>query len=647
MAELIEPEVIELLLQHKHFYGHLLQQFRRHSVSGKNCVDGAGKIVRTMAVMVSNELQPHLFINTDFYNSGDYDKANPSAHSWGLTQEEKIACLEHEILHILNKHLLRVEGRNHYVWNLANDIAINQYIKGLPSGLMCPDCNVFVRKTATGQFRKNCPLCNKDLDPKAHKFETLDYNNFRVGNNKITLDKEKASELYYDVLWAKVPKMVIEIGSSITGKQESAAKQQMGQGKSDQNGNGQQGQQQQGQQNQQGQGQSQGQSGQAGKQGQQSQQGGGQGGQQGQSGNQQGQGQGQGGDQQGQQQSGSGGGQGQQTGQGADGSQQGGGQDSGNGQNGKGQAKDQGSLGSQGQANEQSLGKGGSGHGEYEQKQDEGQGSGDGQGEQEQKESPQTGSGCNVRVNGIDIPMPMDNHEVWAAGSDNREMAHEKIKEMVKKAVHKASEKSQGNMPGWLKGLVDECLEHKTITWKSELRRFYGFREFAKFESTRKRLNRRFPVTFPGYKVKRKAHFVVATDSSGSVDDKEFAMFWKEIGAMFSAGVGITHVECDMDITHVQEYKKKPPKGQGIKRYGYGGTSFVPVFKFVEKKIYKNSNGEKFKLKGKIDGIIYLTDGAGDYPKKIPCPTIWVMTPEHYTNGWSPKLGKVIVMEND
>ncbi len=71
------------------------------------------------------------------------------------------------------------------------------------------------------------------------------------------------------------------------------------------------------------------------------------------------------------------------------------------------------------------------------------------------------------------------------------------------------------------------------------------------------------------------------------------------------------------------------------------------MFKFVKNKVYKNGNGEKFKLKEKVDGIIYCTDGAGTYPRSIPCPTIWVMTPEHYTGGWNPKLGKIIVMEND
>jgi len=521
MAELIEPEVIELLLEHKHFYGHFLQQFRRHHVDASHPV--AGNVIRTCAVMISDELQPHLFINKDFYNSGDYDASNPNKHTWGLTQEEKIAILEHEILHILNKHLVRQENRNHYVSNIAQDLAINQYIKGLPHGMMCPDCNIFVRKTPQGQFRTQCPKCGRSLNPKEHVFEPLQIQTFKIDGKKVNLESERPFEIYYDIIWSKMPKYMIEVGSKITNQQEKAARDSMGHGKIDQNGNGQQG-------------------------------------------------------------------------------------------------------------------NGGSGDEGYKQKEGNGEGG---------SESPRTGSGITVEVNGVEIPMPLDNHEAWSAGSDNREMAHEKIKEMVKKTVHKVSHKSQGYMPAWLKGLIDECLEHKTITWKSELRRFYGFREFSHYVPTRKRLNRRFPLAFPGYKVKRKAHIVVATDSSGSVSDEEFAKFWAEMYIMFSAGVTITHVEIDADITHVQPFKRKPPKGKGIKRWGYGGTDFRPVFEFVKKGYYKNSNGQEFKLKGKVDAIIYCTDGMGTYPKSIPCPTIWVLTANHSTYGWSPKLGKTIVMSDD
>ena len=122
----IEREIIELILQRKFFYGHFLQQFKRHTVDHNNVNPTAGRIIDTLAVNITNDLKPNLYINTDFYNSGDYDPANPSKQTWGMTQDEKIALLEHEILHMLNKHLVRIENRDGYVWNLATDLAINQ-----------------------------------------------------------------------------------------------------------------------------------------------------------------------------------------------------------------------------------------------------------------------------------------------------------------------------------------------------------------------------------------------------------------------------------------------------------------------------------------------------------------------------------------
>ncbi len=505
MAELIEPEVIELLLEGKHFYGHFLQQFRRHAV--KTGV-GEGTVIDTLGVLINDDLQPHLFINVDFYNSGDYDPKNPSNHSWGMTPSEKIAVLEHEILHILNKHLIRSENRNHYVANLAQDLAINQYIKGLPKGSHCSGCGAFVRKTPSGQHRSTCPRCGKDI--KGCTSEPLDITNFKVGDKKISFESNKAFEIYYDILWNKLPKYVIEIGSKMTDHQEKQAQETL-------------------------------------------------------------------------------------KGTGSEGS---------------------GSNGEQGEGN---------GGGET----------------YTQKGDTVADGGGNTN-----IPRPLDNHEAWAAGSDNREMAHEKIKEMVKKTLHRVNSKGQGTLPGFLKSLIDECLDHKTITWKSELKRFYGFREFSHFVPTRKRLNRRFSVSFPGYKVKRKANIAVITDSSGSVSDEEFGKFWAEICRMFSAGVSVTHIECDADVTNVQPFKKKPARGKGIKRYGYGGTDFRPPFTFIEKGYYKNHKGEEFRLKTKVDGIVYCTDGYGSFPDKVPCPTIWVMTVNHSTSGWSPKLGKVIVMED-
>jgi predicted metal-dependent peptidase len=45
---------------------------------------------------------------------------------------------------------------------------------------------------------------------------------------------------------------------------------------------------------------------------------------------------------------------------------------------------------------------------------------------------------------------------------------------------------------------------------------------------------------------------------------------------------------------------------------GGGGTSFIPVFEYADK------------LDGHIDAMVYLTDGMGSFPSKVPSyPVIW------------------------
>jgi len=45
-----------------------------------------------------------------------------------FTLEQQLACLKHEMLHILNGHVMRKEDRNHIAFNYATDCAINQLI---------------------------------------------------------------------------------------------------------------------------------------------------------------------------------------------------------------------------------------------------------------------------------------------------------------------------------------------------------------------------------------------------------------------------------------------------------------------------------------------------------------------------------------
>jgi predicted metal-dependent peptidase len=108
---LIEKEIVHLI-KAKPFYAHFLQQMRRIETNK----------IKTLGVNITDGI--NLFINSEFFNK--------------LKPKEKVACLEHEVLHILNKHLLRRENKDPEVFNIASDIAVNPYIENLPKGCLTP-----------------------------------------------------------------------------------------------------------------------------------------------------------------------------------------------------------------------------------------------------------------------------------------------------------------------------------------------------------------------------------------------------------------------------------------------------------------------------------------------------------------------------
>lgn len=49
-----------------------------------------------------------------------------------LTKDERVAVIKHEILHVILKHLLRTEGRQPWLWNLACDVVVNDLVGRWP-----------------------------------------------------------------------------------------------------------------------------------------------------------------------------------------------------------------------------------------------------------------------------------------------------------------------------------------------------------------------------------------------------------------------------------------------------------------------------------------------------------------------------------
>ena len=119
---------------------------------------------------------------------------------------------------------------------------------------------------------------------------------------------------------------------------------------------------------------------------------------------------------------------------------------------------------------------------------------------------------------------------------------------------------------------------------------------------------------------KRIKDFVIAIDVSGSVKGELVEKFLKktynilvERGNYFNK-VNIHIVLSDAAIKNVYKISNLSDLNDIINKItlsGFGGTDFRPVFDYVDTLI---ESGELKNLKG----LIYFTDGFGEYPKKVP-----------------------------
>jgi predicted metal-dependent peptidase len=146
--------------------------------------------------------------------------------------------------------------------------------------------------------------------------------------------------------------------------------------------------------------------------------------------------------------------------------------------------------------------------------------------------------------------------------------------------------------------------------------------------------------------VKRIKEFVVAIDTSGSVQGKTVQMFiqktyniLKQTESFFTR-INLHIIQCDAEvqedfkITNSEEFEKYITSMQ---LRGFGGTDFRPVFTYVDQLI-ENKEFENLK------GLIYFTDGYGTYPTRKPdYDTAFVFLDEDYVEvpdvpPWAIKL---------
>lgn len=111
---------------------------------------------------------------------------------------------------------------------------------------------------------------------------------------------------------------------------------------------------------------------------------------------------------------------------------------------------------------------------------------------------------------------------------------------------------------------------------------------------------------------------VVAVDTSGSISQKELTIFLTELQNILDVAKPelVYLVPCDARVHEVTQLSADDNlAGMNIPLGGGGGTSFIPVFDWIEE------NG--------IDpaALVYLTDMYGSFPEeKPPYTVIWAAT---------------------
>jgi predicted metal-dependent peptidase len=209
---------------------------------------------------------------------------------------------------------------------------------------------------------------------------------------------------------------------------------------------------------------------------------------------------------------------------------------------------------------------------------------------------------------------------------DIPEWAKEVIRQAIKEA-HDATMKSQGHLPAGLEEAIGEWLKPPVISWRTLLKKFLAASIKSGSKKSWKRPNRRFGEIQKGKVSDRTVSVTIAIDTSGSISDEDFKAFMSEMRSIQNCYKGTMQVmECDAEIQHV--YKLNKYNKINTKMHGRGGTSFKPVFKYIEEKRLKT------------DILVFFTDGFGDQSecKKPPYATIWVTS----TSGQKFPFGHVI-----
>ena len=197
-----------------------------------------------------------------------------------------------------------------------------------------------------------------------------------------------------------------------------------------------------------------------------------------------------------------------------------------------------------------------------------------------------------------------------------------------------SSSDSQGNLPLGISQEIQVVLEPE-VDWRHALWKYVG-----KTNSDFDELDRRFiyrGLYLEGLLTEGLEIFV-CIDTSASVSPQLLDQFFAELKGILSS---YPHVKCKLFYADTDIYG--PYELESIEELpaaeGFGGTSFVPFFNYLEK---TDDSFSEFNR-----AAVYFTDGYGDFPaKEAENPTLWLV-PSNGLETSSFPFGEVIRISSD
>ena len=241
---------------------------------------------------------------------------------------------------------------------------------------------------------------------------------------------------------------------------------------------------------------------------------------------------------------------------------------------------------------------------------DDGNQSGDKQGN---AKSEQSQSADPARGGGVIAPT---NDDGSALSVDQIEQAKKELAQTVAQAAQQAEKR--GQLPGSLKELVKNARQAQ-VDWKErcwDAAKGSTITDYTWRTPNRRRLQD--GIYLPSLLKEGAGEIVIGLDTSGSGSRDAFAQFAGEVLAICEEvqPSALHLLYCDTAL-HPESYEREDLDDVKIVRKGGGGTSFVPVFDWVEDRIADGEDAPQC--------VIYLTDGYGTEPDYEPdYPVLWV-----------------------